>query len=146
MAQDCPLPTPSTLKDTQSGFAGETGTVWTIAPDCSFTVARQIGLKTLDPHNQGRLTSDQQAQLKQSLDRMAAANLPNQLGGAPQVNARQITLAYGGKQAMVTLPPGGGDLSARSDQAVTEAYDGLGHTFDFYLEMYQRNSMATGCR
>jgi Zn-dependent metalloprotease len=28
-----------------------------------------------------------------------------------------------------------------SDQSVNEAYDGLGHTFDFYLEMYQRNSI-----
>jgi Zn-dependent metalloprotease len=27
------------------------------------------------------------------------------------------------------------------DQSVNEAYDGLGHTFDFYLEMYQRNSI-----
>jgi len=28
-----------------------------------------------------------------------------------------------------------------SDETVNEAYDGLGHTFDFYLEMYQRNSI-----
>jgi Zn-dependent metalloprotease len=28
-----------------------------------------------------------------------------------------------------------------SDQAVNEAYDGLGDTFDFYLEIYQRNSI-----
>jgi hypothetical protein len=40
MAEECPLSAPLVLKDTQSGFAGETGDVWTIAPDCSFTVAR----------------------------------------------------------------------------------------------------------
>jgi Zn-dependent metalloprotease len=28
-----------------------------------------------------------------------------------------------------------------TDQAVNEAYDGLGHTFEFYLEIYQRNSI-----
>jgi Zn-dependent metalloprotease len=28
-----------------------------------------------------------------------------------------------------------------SDDTVNEAYDGLGHTFDFYLEIYQRNSI-----
>src|SRR5216684_9024810 len=50
-----PLSTALVLKDTQGGFAGETGMVWTIAPDCSYTVARQIGLKALDPHKQGRL-------------------------------------------------------------------------------------------
>lgn len=30
---------------------------------------------------------------------------------------------------------------ASTDQAVNEAYDGLGHTFDFYLQIYQRNSI-----
>jgi hypothetical protein len=112
MAQECPLSAPLTLKDTQSGFAGETGTVWTIAPDCSFTIARQIGLKTLDPHMQGRLTPEQQAQLKELLDRMAVATLPERLGGEPHVNARRISLSYGGNQSVLSLPPGGGDLNA----------------------------------
>src|SRR4029077_12642862 len=30
---------------------------------------------------------------------------------------------------------------ASGDQEVDEAYDGLGHTFDFYLQNYQRNSI-----
>ena len=110
MAEECPLSEPLVLKDTQSGFAGETGNVWTIAPDCSFTIARQIGLNVLEPHKQGQLTPEQRAQLKQLLDRMTAAALPEQLGGGPQVNARRITLAYGGKQSVLNLPPGGGDL------------------------------------
>src|SRR5438045_7179415 len=84
MAQECPLSAPLTIKDTQSGFAGETGTVWTIAPDCSYTVSRQIGLQTLDPHKQGRLTQEQQAQLRKLLDRIAAAGLPKQLGAGTQ--------------------------------------------------------------
>jgi Zn-dependent metalloprotease len=28
-----------------------------------------------------------------------------------------------------------------ADQSVNEAYDGLGHNFDFYLEIYQRHSI-----
>jgi hypothetical protein len=112
MAQECPLSTPLTVKDTQNGFAGETGTVWTIAPDCSYTVARQIGLKTLDPDRHGRLTPEQQARLKELLDRMPAAGLPRQLGSGRQLNARRITLSYEGKESVLTLPPGGGDLSA----------------------------------
>src|SRR4029077_11042053 len=98
------------LKETQSGFAGETGNVWTIAPDCSFTVARQIGLNVLEPHKQAQLTAQQKARLKGLVDRMAATALPEQLGGGPQVNARRITLAYGGKQSVLSLPAGGGDL------------------------------------
>ena len=112
MAQECPLLAPLTVKDTQGGFAGETGTVWTIAPDCNFTVARQIGLKILAPHKQGRLTSEQQARLRELLDRMAVVALPERLGGESQVNARQIALSYAGKQSVLNLPPGGGDLNA----------------------------------
>ena len=111
MAGECPLSAPLVLKDTQSGVVGETGDVWTIAPDCSFTVARQIGLNVLQPHRQGQLTPQQRVQLKQMIDRMTATALLEQLGGGPQVNARRITLAYGGRQSVLTLPPGGGDLA-----------------------------------
>jgi hypothetical protein len=108
------------LKDTQAGFAGETGIVWTIAPDCSYTVARQIGLKVLDPHKRGRLTPEQQARLKELLDRVAAAAPAEQLGSGPKVNPRRITLSYGGKQFVLGLPPGGGDLSASRAAAVDD--------------------------
>ena len=110
MADECPLSVPLVLKDTQSGFAGETGNVWTIAPDCSFTVARQVGLNVLDPHKKGQLTPQQRTQLKEMLDRMTATALPEQIGGEPQVNPRRVTLSYGGKQSVLNLPPGGGDL------------------------------------
>jgi len=112
MAEECPLSTPLTIKDTQGGFAGETGTVWTIAPDCSFAVARQIGLQTLDPHKHGRLTQEQQAEIKKLLGRVAAAGLPKQLGAGNQVNARRISLSYDGKDSVLTLVPGAGDLGA----------------------------------
>jgi hypothetical protein len=112
MAQECLTSGPLTLKDTQDGFAGETGTVWTIAPDCSFKIARQIGLKILGPHKQGRLTAEQQARLKDVLDRVAVAGLAKQLGAGSQVNARRITLSYGGKESVLTLAPGGGDLGS----------------------------------
>jgi hypothetical protein len=122
MAQECPLSVPLTIKDTQSGFAGETGTVWTITPDCNYTVARQIGLQILGPDKQGRLSPEQQLRLKELLDRMPLAALPTQLGDAPQVNARRITLSYGQAETVLTLPPGGGDLgslraAARTDPA-----------------------------
>ncbi len=117
MAQECPLSTALVLKDTQGGFAGETGMVWTIAPDCSYTVARQIGLKVLDPHKQGRLTPEQRARLKELLDRMTAAAPPEQLGSGPQVNARRITLSYGGKQSVLSAPPGGELSTLHADAA-----------------------------
>jgi hypothetical protein len=111
MAQESSLSAPLVMQDLRSGFAGETGRVWTILPDGSYTVARQIGLKVLEPDQQGRLTPEQWAQLKTLLDRMALMALPRQLGGEPQVNARRITLSYGGKQSVLNLPPAGADPS-----------------------------------
>src|SRR4029077_4291641 len=121
MAEECPLLAPLVLKDTQSGFAGETGNVWTIAPDCSFTVARQVGLNVLQPHKQGQLNAQQRTELKEMLDRMTATALPEQLGSGPQVNPRRITLAYGGKQSVLVWPPGGGDLGTLRAAAVDDA-------------------------
>jgi hypothetical protein len=110
MAQECPLSTALVLTDIQGGFAGETGMVWTIGSDFSYTIARQIGLKVLDPHKQGRLTPEQQARLNELLDGMTAAAPLKQLGRGPQVNSRRITLSYGGKQSVLNMSPGGGDL------------------------------------
>ncbi len=110
MAQECPLSAPLTLKDTQGGVVGETGTIWTIAPDCSFSIARQLGYKALEPHKRGHLTPDQQANLGNLLSKLEKSELPARLGAAPQVNARRITVSYGQKEAVLVLAPGGGDL------------------------------------
>lgn len=122
MAQECPLAAPLAIKDTQSGFAGETGTVWTIAPDCTYTVARQIGLQLLAPEKHGRLTPEQQSRLKELLDRMSSAALPREVGGGPQVNARRVTVSYGKMESVLTLPPGpsGGGLDAQRASGGTE--------------------------
>jgi hypothetical protein len=117
LAQECPLTSPLTVKDLQDGFAGQTGTVWTIEPDCSFTVARQFGPRVADPHKRGQLTPAQRARLKEMMTRMAAAALPEHLGDGPRVNARRITLSYGGKISELTLAPGAGDLAARRGAA-----------------------------
>src|SRR5438034_640448 len=112
MAQESSPSGPLVLEDIQGGFAGETGRIWTIAPDGSYTVARQIGLKVLEPDKQGRLTPEQWAQLRALLDRMASVAMPQQLGGGPRVNARRITLSYGGRQSVLNLASAPGDASA----------------------------------
>jgi hypothetical protein len=112
MAQECPLTSSLTLKDTQDGFAGQTGTIWTIAPDCRFSIAHQIGPKVSEPYRQGRLTPEQEARLKELLARTSIADMPEQLGTGPEVNARRVTLSYNDKVSVLTLPAGGGDFSA----------------------------------
>jgi len=113
LAQECPLTAPLVLTDTQDGFAGQTGTVWTIGTSCEYSVAKQVGPKVNDPYRQGRLTPQQQSQLKDVLSRTALENMPEKLGdGGPPVNARRVTVSYGGKVSELTLAPGGGDLSS----------------------------------
>jgi hypothetical protein len=108
MAEAFPLTVPLILKDLQGGFVGQTGTVWTIAPDCSFTVARQTGPSTAAPHKHGRLTPDQEKRLAALLARIELASLPEQLGGVPQPNAHQITVSCGRMHCVLNLPPAGG--------------------------------------
>jgi hypothetical protein len=121
MAQECLLAGPLVVKDLQGGFVGQTGTIWTIAPDCSFTVARQIGTKVGDPYKRGRLSTEQQHRLKDLIGRIDFISLPGQLGGTPQPNARQITVSYGQVLSVLNLPPGGNAdpllLAARDKRA-----------------------------
>ena len=113
-AEDCSLTTPLMLADTQDGFAGQVGTVWTIEPDCSFTVARQLGPKVSDPYRQGRLTPEQQKRFGELLAQAAILNLPERLGNGPMVNARRIALSYEGKTSILFLPPGDEELATLS--------------------------------
>src|SRR5689334_12168736 len=79
MAGQCPLTAQLVLSDLQSGIVGQTGTVWTIESDCSFTVARQIALQTEGPYRRGRLTPEQESQLNELLARGDPASFPEQI-------------------------------------------------------------------
>jgi hypothetical protein len=95
-----------TVQDTQDGVAGTTGTVWTIGLDCTFRVSRLFGPQVAEPHRTGRLTPEHEARLSALLAKAAAAELPAQLGETPLVNARRITLEYGGTISVLSLEPG----------------------------------------
>jgi hypothetical protein len=107
---DCSLTEPLTIADTQDGFAGQVGTVWTITADCSFSIARQIGSKVGEPERQGRFTAEQRKAFTELFAEARIADLPSELGNGPTVNARRVTLTYGDKTAVLILPPGDMDL------------------------------------
>jgi hypothetical protein len=111
-AHGCMLEMTLTVKDTQDGFAGTTGTVWTIDPDCTFRVSRLFGQHVAEPHLRGSLTPEQQARLSAILAKAAVAELPAQMGETPSVNARRITLEYGGKLSVLSMRPGDRDMDA----------------------------------
>ena len=99
-----------TVKDSQDGFAGKTGTIWTIKSDCSFEVARFRGDQVSEPHLKGRLTPEQQSKLGAVLSTAAIETLPARVGEPPPVNAHQISIDYDGKTAVLNL--GAGEAAA----------------------------------
>jgi hypothetical protein len=105
-AADCPAKPMLTVKDSQDGFAGTTGTIWTIKPDCSFEVARFRGEQVSAPHLKGQLTPEQQSQLAAVLTTAAVETLPARVGEPAPVNARQISIDYDGKTAVLNLGMG----------------------------------------
>ena len=68
-----------------------------------------------------------------------SAPRPVLTAAAPQVH-RTIYTAKNAQTEPGTLVRSEGQ-GASGDQEADEAYDGLGHTFDFYLQNYQRNSI-----
>jgi hypothetical protein len=111
-AANCPAKQMLTLKDSQDGFAGKTGTIWTIRPDCSYEVARFRGDEISPPHLKGQLTPEQQSRLATALSAAAVETLPAQIGEPAPVNAHQIFIDYGGKTTVLNLGMGG-DITAQ---------------------------------
>jgi hypothetical protein len=109
-AADCPAKPMLTVRDSQDGFAGKTGTSWTIKSDCSFEVARFRGEQVSPPHLKGQLTPEQQSRLAAVLSAAAVETLPAQVGEPAPVNAHQISIDYAGKTAVLNI--GTGDAAA----------------------------------
>jgi hypothetical protein len=118
---DCIGNTMLTLRDSQSGFAGKTGTIWTINPDCSFTVSRFVNEAVSQPHKRGELTNEERSSLARLLSDKAVSQLPAQIGEAAPVNARQITLSYENKTSVLNLAPGSTDAVVRSSDPTAPA-------------------------
>ncbi len=93
---------------------------------------RNAALRTL------ALDATQRSQ-RLTLQLLASVPHPAAAGAAPAVH-RTIYSSQNEETTSGKLVRSEGQ-SAGTDQAVNEAYDGLGHTFDFYLEIYQRNSI-----
>jgi len=109
-----------TLKDAQTGFAGTTGTVWTIKPDCSYEVSRFVENNVSAPHRRGRLSPEQQAKLSSVLSEKAITTLPARLGEPVEINARRLSIEYGGKVAVLELVGGAGSAESLKTRGPNE--------------------------
>ncbi|MGJ4946194.1 hypothetical protein ACQR1W_36955 [Bradyrhizobium sp. HKCCYLS1011] len=106
-----------TVKDSQDGFAGKTGTIWTINGDCSYEVAQFRGAEINAPHRRGQLTPEQQAELAKVLAAAGLNSLPSQIGDIPPVNAHQLSIEYQGRTIVLSLGMGNEAPDAKSGPA-----------------------------
>jgi hypothetical protein len=114
MSEQCPLSSPLVVKDLQDGVIGPTGLVWTIGVDCTINVARQDGPIVGEPFYRGRLSSQEEVELRDVLAKTSPAELPAEIGGGPQVNARRLIVTLGSKVSTLTLAPAADLARARS--------------------------------
>lgn len=100
------LSAPLELKVSQSGFAGVTGTVTTIEPDGAYRVSSFVNDMTRPPESEGRLPPDDVREIARTLQARDFSHLPAELGETTPVNAKTVTLSYGGHSTTLSLPPG----------------------------------------
>jgi hypothetical protein len=101
---------PLEMQITQSGFAGETGRVWTVRPDGTWTVRRLGPGAPEAPTATGSLTEAQIAELRRLLDRNDFQALPNSLGEPVDVNPHRLTIRWGRREVVLMTPPGDNPL------------------------------------
>jgi hypothetical protein len=104
LATGCGLKMTLTVKDTQDGFAGTTGTVWTIGLDCTFRVSRVFGPQVAEPHRTGRLTPEHEARLSAPWPRPRRRSCRRSWRDDPGERA-PATLEYGGTISVLSLSP-----------------------------------------
>ena len=95
-----------TLKDGQGGFAGFTGSIWTVRPDGSWDRKRFINRTMRKADQQGKLTAKQLHSLADVLAHAQVDKLPHKMGKFRGANPHVVTLSWGKHQCVWTLPPG----------------------------------------
>ena len=95
-----------TLKDAQGGFAGFTGWITTVNEDGAWN-RRQFFNQQLRPiERQGKMTAAQLKSLTAALATAQVEKLPARIGKFLGANPHVVTLTYGDKASVLTLPTG----------------------------------------
>ena len=89
------------LQELQTGFAGTTGTVWSVEPDGRYSIASKVN-EQLTPRQEGTLDAAQLSKIAEALAAADAATLPAEMGEPPPVNPQVIILRVGEKASTFT--------------------------------------------
>lgn len=93
------------LRESQSGFAGVTGTVWTVEPGGCWSRAAFLNDRVRPPEQRGRLSGKLLAELAGLLRDHGFAALPTQTGVPPPVNPHTRSIRFGDSVRKLVLPP-----------------------------------------
>jgi hypothetical protein len=96
-----PLTEKVELEELQTGFAGTTGTIWTVEPDGRYTIAGKVN-EQLTPRQEGTLDAAQLSKIAETLAAADAENLPAEMGEPQPVNPKVIILRVGEKASTFT--------------------------------------------
>ena len=108
-----------TLRDSQTGFAGNSGRLWTISPDGSWQHRRFVNRELRPVDQKGKLSP---AQIRQVAEALAAADmlrLPQTMGRPPSVNPHRFSLRFG-QRTVSYVTRGGGQLPPVADGKLPE--------------------------
>lgn len=106
LTKDGKLTAPFSLKDTQGGFAGFTGKLYSIKPDGAWTITRVFNRRKYKPHAFGKLSAKQLRTLAAALKANRVDKLPATSGSRAQANPLVITVAFGKHRSVCSLPAG----------------------------------------
>ena len=106
LGKDGTLTATLTLKDSQSGFAGITGLLWTIKPDGSWERKRFTNNRMAKADQQGKLTPKQMQSLADVLIHAQIHKLPPKIGKYRGPNPHVVTLTWGNHQCAWTVSAG----------------------------------------
>jgi hypothetical protein len=94
------------VKLTQSGFAGEAGSLWVIEPSGKWS-RQEVAVGQAQPaeyQNTGMLTQEQLHQLGQILLQNDIRNFEDKLGADGRANPRRLTIQWDDKRVEVVTP------------------------------------------
>ena len=94
------------LKDLQAGANGTQGTLWTVRPSGAWDRRQVVGRVTRKPDRTGKLTARQLQQLADVLAHAQVEQLPVRLGNYRGKTPHLVTIGWGKRKCLWTLPPG----------------------------------------
>ena len=109
------------LKDSQSGFAGVSGFVWTIQPEGKWDRRPFLNDKVRDADRTGKLTAAQLSQLATEFEKYRMLKLPRHLGQRSQVNPHIFSISFGDKEIDLALR--GGEILPQPDPKNPKSFD-----------------------